>query len=113
MCRGWLLSRGKYQVRLEGKPWLRLKAPEQGEKRPSLRFSSPSSAFEIGGNPAGREYEIRKKGKLVASISWQKAAGDEAPRKEYFVEALRTEEPLPLLALVVALEVVLGVPKSA
>jgi len=112
IARGRLFSRGKYRVRVLGKPWLSLKAPKAGEKRPSLRFVSSSSALEVGGNPSGREYEIRKKGKLVASVSWQKPGGDEAPKKEYFLEALKTEEPLPLLALVVALEVVLGAPNN-
>ncbi len=111
LVRGVFLFRRRLRVILQGKDWLHVMLPRPGEKKPELRFASPTDACDLQGNVTGREFEIRKRGRLVASVSWQQADGDAAPRRGYVLEALKTEEPLPVLALVLAIEAVMGPPK--
>lgn len=112
IVRGFLFFRDRLQVLLTGKHWLQVRLPSPGEKRPQLNFVTPSNALEIQGNVADREFEVRKQGRLVASISWQRGERDSSPRKDYVLESLKGEDPLPLLALVLAVEAAMGPTKS-
>ena len=112
IARGRLFTRRRFEVRLSGHSWLRLKAPKRDSERVHCRFTRAAEVLEVEGNLPGREYELRKKGKLVATVSWQRPPGDEASRKDYVLETLKTEDPLPMVALVIALEVVSGPPKE-
>ena len=75
---------------------------------PALVFLSPADGFEVQGSVPSREYEVRKAGRLVASVSWQRPADDLAPRKEYVLEAIKSEDALPLVALAVSIEAAMG-----
>ncbi|MBI4606668.1 MAG: hypothetical protein HY721_32290 [Planctomycetes bacterium] len=112
IVRGRLLFHRRLRVLLQGREWLAATVPGPGQKRPGLEFASPTDACEVQGNTAAREYELRKAGRLVASVSWQRAPGDDASRKEYVLEALKSEDPLPLVALAAAIEVALGPAKG-
>lgn len=83
---------------------LELVLPRNGRKKPAVLSSRPGERYELRGNLHEREYEILKGGRLVASVSWQREKSDEPPRKEYVVEALKTEDELPLLALALTVE---------
>lgn len=108
LARGALFANDRFRVLLQGKDWLKVRRPRPGEKKPQLQFLSPLDAFELQGNLPGREFEVRRKGRLVANVSWQRPEGDSGPRKEYVLESVKGEDPLPLVALVLAVENALG-----
>lgn len=112
MARGFLFHRDQLRVRVQGKAWLDVRLPRPGEKKPDLRFVSPLDAFELQGNIAGREFEVRRRGRLIANVSCQRAEGDTGPRKDYVLESLKGEDPLPVVALVLAVEAAMGPMKS-
>jgi hypothetical protein len=105
--RGWFFSRG-LRLKLGNRHWLDVDVPRGEPGKLGLRFPVPSEALQIRGSPADREYEILKEGRLVATVSWQRGGGDKSAPKEYFLETIKGQDPLPLVALVLAVEVALG-----
>ncbi len=105
---GRLLRWRRLRVFVEEREWLHITLPGPGEKKPGLRFLFPRDAYEVQGGVGAREYEVRRGGKLVASVSWQRPAGDDAPRREYVLETIKSEEALPLVALAAGLEAAMG-----
>jgi uncharacterized protein YxjI len=114
ISRGMLFTRKRLQVDLDGRSLLRILPAPKGKKIPVLRFAEGAEKRDVQGDPASREYEIRKDAKLVAIVSRPGATARSSPAGEYIVETLKTEEPLPLLAIALALDVALGpAPESA
>jgi hypothetical protein len=108
LVRGRFFAKRKLRVRLGGKDWLTALAPRHGEGRPQLQFRALPEACDLHGDVAGREYEVRRGGKLIASVSWQRGASEGADAKEYVLEVLKGQDPLPLVALAAAVEVAMG-----
>ena len=112
MARGPIFFRDRLSVLIKGKAWLSVRIPRPGEKKPRLDFASPAEACEIQGNVTGREFEVRKQGRLIANVSWQRPVGDSTPLTDYVLESVKDEDPLPLVALVLAVEAAMGPAKS-
>ncbi|MEM7232348.1 MAG: hypothetical protein AAF517_09250, partial [Planctomycetota bacterium] len=99
-----------FVLRLENRPWLEL-APRDGGKFPELREPKKGNQsrgprlkdLSLQGSLGRREYEIRIAGKLVVSASQQVEDG-ETIDGSYYVEILKSAQPLPFLALTLALE---------
>jgi len=102
IARAWSLFQRRFKVLLGGKERLRLSV---AQKQLSLRFPEGSTTFSLAGSTAAREYEIRKGGKLVATVSWQEPPDAQEAREAYVLEVLKDEDALPLIALTLAVEV--------
>ena len=109
-----LLSGRVLVVRLGKQVWLKLRSTGDGEF-PEIRPAEevlPKGALDpeklqLHGNFKEREFEIRYKDCLVASVSWQrKERGSHARSGYYVVEVVRSVEQLPLIALALGLEAV-------
>ena len=108
IARVWRPFRRIYRVSLGGKEWLRLLLNKSRPKEAELESMTRNQTYELRGALADREYEILRNGKLVATVSWQRPPGDSAPKKEYILETVKTEDALPLLTIALAVEVALG-----
>jgi hypothetical protein len=104
IARVWSLFQRRFKVLLGGKESLRLSV---ARNQLSLCFPEGSTAYSLAGSAAAREYEIRKSGKLVATVSWQETPEAQEPGEDYILEVLKSEDALPLVALALAVEVAL------
>jgi len=102
IARAWSFFQRSFKVLLGGKEKLRLSV---AHRQLSFRFPEGSSTFSLAGSTAAREYEIRKSGKLVATVSWQEPLEAKEARGDYILEVLKDEDALPLIALALAVEV--------
>jgi len=110
ISRGLIFLRRRLRVLLQGKEWLHVLLPRPAERKarkPELKFLTPIGGYEVNGNIPGREFEVRRQGRLVASTFWEDTKDSAADRRNFLVEVLKTEESLPILSIVLALEVAL------
>lgn len=102
ISRKWRPMRWAFRVRVGDGASLEVVVPKKGAKTLSLRNPPGGPRFEIRGSPLGPEYQILKNGRLVCIADRSSADG---PGKEYTLEVLKTEDPLPILRLALTLEV--------
>jgi hypothetical protein len=96
-------------LRIEGRPWLRLR-PSGGsadfeEAGEAAQSPLPLDRVQIQGNLPSREYEIKLDGRLAASVSWQRDdRGSEVQAGTYFLEVARSVPVVATIGLVIAIE---------
>jgi len=105
IARAWSLFRRAFKVLLAGKELLRLTVARE---QLSIRFPEGSTGFSLAGSTVAREYEIRKGGKLVATVSWQEPPEPKEDREDYVLEVLKDEDAVPLIALALGIEVAMA-----
>jgi hypothetical protein len=105
VVRKWGLFRRNFQVSIQGNRWLQISVSKKEPSDYSLQFVNPADSFKISGNALAREYEILRQGKLVATVSWQEDPESEEKPECYVLETLKTDDELPLIAFVLAIEV--------
>ncbi len=103
--RGLLTPR--FCVSLDGKPWLSVRVDKGARSMPEIRSHDRGESLKIAGSPHQRDYEVRRNGKLVALVSDAPPAGAREPKGDYTLEVLRSEDPKPLLTLVLCVEAAL------
>jgi len=103
--RGLLTSR--FHVSLDGKPWLSVTVDKGARSMPEIRRHDRGESLRIVGSPHQRDYEVRRNGKLVAMVSDAPPAGARESNGDYTLEVLRSEDPKPLLTLVLCMEAAL------
>ena len=103
--RGILTSR--FHVILDGKPWLSVGVDKGARSMPEIRRHDRGESLKIAGSPHQRDYEVRRNGKLVAMVSDAPPTGAREPKGDYTLEVLRSEDPKPLLTLVLCVEAAL------
>jgi hypothetical protein len=109
----WLFPGSRLRVKVGGRPLATVARRKRGKPGVTLAFSQAGPpAIEIGGNPGGREYDVRRDGKVVATVFPGGEKGTSAG-EAYFAEVLRSEDPVPVLALVLAVEACLGPRRAA
>jgi hypothetical protein len=96
-------------ARWKGAPWVRiLTKPGNGfpvfeAMDPPPTDALPLAGLDFHGSLSLREFEIRSGGRLVASVT--REVEDEPVEGAYFVEIVKSFDPMPLVALALVLEV--------
>jgi hypothetical protein len=104
----WLFPGSRLHVKVGGKALATAARGRRGQ--PAVTFQFPAVGpppYQVAGDAARRDYEVRRAGKLVATVFQDRDKGA-TPRGAYFAEVLRSEDPVPVLALVLAVEACLG-----
>lgn len=102
--RGLLTSR--YHATLDGRDWLSIRKRDR-DSTPEIRFHGGGRSLQVAGSPLERDYEIRRGGKLLAMVSRPASPGSRRSASEYVLEVLKSEDPRPLLTLVLCMEAAL------
>ena len=108
----WLFPGSRLHIRVGGKPLATASRGRRGQ--PAVTFQFPAVGpppYQVAGDAAGRDYEVRKGGKLIATV-FHDGGKETSPRGSYLTEVLRSEDPVPVLALVLAVEACLGPRRS-
>ena len=95
----------RWEARGAGEEWVTVRRRSRKKKRPEIRCRRAAKGLEIGGNLEERDYEIRREGRLLATVSSDTEAADGGT--PYRLEVLRTEDARPVVALVLCLEAAL------
>ena len=115
LVRGLALLGKRWKVFVDRKRFLKISPGPSSQSFHNLHFESPDDEIEIQGCPKRREYEIRRKDRLVAIVSRQGRDHIEyadISKHSYLVETLKTESCLPLLSIALGLEWSMGPAKT-
>jgi hypothetical protein len=106
IARGWFPFLRRLRVKLDGKPLAKVLVSGR-QRQVSLVFDFPAQAVEVHGDIPGREYEMRRRKRIIALASRFEDLEAHDP-EEYLLEVLKDEDPLPVIAVALAAEAAVG-----
>jgi uncharacterized protein YxjI len=106
IARGWFPFLRRLRVKIDGKPLARVVVSGR-QRQVSLAFDVLAQAVEVHGDIAGREYEVRRRKRVIALASRLEDTESHDP-DEYLLEVLKDEDPLPVIAIALAAEAAVG-----
>ncbi len=108
--RGLLTAR--FHARLDGREWLSVRKFEGKHSHPEIRYRKASKSLQVAGTPLERDYEIRRGEKLVAMVTNRPPSPASDVTDHYTLEILKSEDPKPVLALVMCMEAAMPARRS-